>query len=123
MTLVFEVGDVLTSKFGNRWVVEAHDTLADDTPTYVLRNRLEEAPDAVGTVTSGPLPEWAESARRNGRVIWKRPTPRCECPSYAKAKGPYPSGFCPECKLWYPGIDRAKAIELGHIQPPQEPTP
>lgn len=41
----------------------------------------------------------------------------CQCPSYANAKGPYPSGFCPDCGKWYPGIDRAEAIKRGHIPP------
>jgi hypothetical protein len=56
-----------------------------------------------------------------GRDARKRqePTPVCQCPAYASAKGPYPSGFCPDCKEWYPGIDRARAIALGHIQEKQ----
>lgn len=116
---VLEVGDVVVSKFGNRWRVDACAT-TNAQPVYVLRNRLEEVPDAAGTVTSGPLPQWADRVERDGLRIWQRPTPRCECPSYASAKGPYPSGFCPDCGKWYPGIDRAQAIALGHITAPQE---
>lgn len=39
----------------------------------------------------------------------------CECASFAKAKGPYPSGICPECNCWYPGVTRAQAIARGDI--------
>ena len=113
---VLDVGDVVVSKFGNRWRCEAREPLANGEMAYVLRNRLEEAPDAPGTVRSGPLPEWAERVDRDGIRLWQRPTPRCQCESYEKAKGPYPSGFCPECKKWYPGITREQAIARGDIQ-------
>jgi len=111
---VLEVGDVVVSKFGNHWRVEAV-ALTNEHPVYVLRNRPQEAPDAPGTVVSGRLPEWADVVWRDGLRLWKRPTPKCECQSFASAKGPYPSGICPDCKKWYPGIDRARAIALGHI--------
>lgn len=110
-----QVGDVVVSKFRNRWTV----LVAIHEEWYELHNVPPESPKAVGTTYRGPFPEWAETVERNGSRVWQRPTPKCECPAYASAKGPYPSGFCPECQMWYPGIDRKRAIELGHI--PAEP--
>lgn len=112
---VLEVGDVLVSKFGNRWTVVLAGEPGVD--FVVLRNVPPEYPNADGTTRGGPFPEWADRIERNGLRVWQRPTPKCECPSYANAKGPYPSGFCPDCGKWYPGIDRARAIKLGHIPP------
>jgi hypothetical protein len=112
-----EVGDTIVSKFGNLWICEAWQALNDGTRVYVLRNRPQEAPDAVGTVRSGPLPDWANVVIRDSRRVWERPTPQCQCPSFAKAKGPYPSGFCPECKQWYPGVTREQAIARGDLTP------
>ncbi len=106
---VIEIGDVVVSKFGNRWRVEARSHLRSGEWTFVLRNRPEEAPDATGTVVSGMLPEWANEVRRDATIVWKRPTPQCECPYFANANGPYPSGFCPGCGKWYPGVTRAQA--------------
>jgi hypothetical protein len=100
---VIEIGDVVVSKFGNRWRVEAREQLTSGEWAYVLRNKPEEAPDANGTVVSGMLPVWANEVRRNHAIVWMRPTPQCKCPTYANANGPYPSGFCRECGEWYPG--------------------
>jgi hypothetical protein len=111
---IVEVGDVVVSKFGNRWIVEAK-AVTNPEPVYVLRNRPEECPDANGTVFGGAFPQWADRIERKGVRVWQRPTPKCQCPSYANAKGPYPSGFCPECGQWYPGIDRVTALARGHI--------
>lgn len=113
-TIEAEVGDVIVSKFGNRWRVESWQ-VANGERCYVLRNRPQEAPDAKGTVYSGPLPEWAEKLQRDGLWVWQRPTPQCECPAYAKAKGPYPSGFCPDCRKWYPGVTREQAVARGDV--------
>jgi hypothetical protein len=68
-----EIGDVVVSKFGNRWRVEARETLSNGKFAYVLRNKPEEAPDANGTVVSGMLPEWANEVRRDHAIMWKRP--------------------------------------------------
>lgn len=114
--VLVEVGDVVVSKFGNRWRCESWTRLsASGNLAYVLHNTPPECPDAKGTIYSGPLPEWADRVERDGLRVWQRPTPRCQCPSFAKAKGPYPSGFCPDCGKWYPGITRAQAIERGDI--------
>lgn len=108
------VGDIVVSKFGNRWrVVSAGEPGVD---YVVLHNAPPEYPDAPGTTRGGPFPEWAERIERDGLRCWQRPTPQCQCPSYAKAKGPYPSGFCPDCKQWYPGVSREKARARGDIQ-------
>lgn len=108
-----QVGDIVVSKFGNRWKVVA---TGDPRVNYVvLHNVPPECPDAVGTMRGGEFPEWAERIERNGLRVWQRPTPKCECPSYTNSKGPYPSGFCPDCGKWYPGIDRATALARGHI--------
>lgn len=116
--LVLDVGDVVVSKFGNRWRCESWQRLdSSGVVVYVLRNRPQETPDAKGTVYSGPLPEWASRVERNGLRIWLRPTPQCQCPAYANAKGPYPSGFCPDCRMWYGGVTREQAIARGDIQP------
>lgn len=64
-----EVGDTIVSKFGNIWHIEAWDTRRDGERCFVLRNRPDEVPDAKGTVYSGPLPEWARHALRNGESI------------------------------------------------------
>jgi hypothetical protein len=115
-TVDVQTGDIVVSKFGNRWRCEAWQSTSTER-LYVLRNRPQEVPDAHGTVYSGPLPEWADRVERDGLRVWQRPTPKCECPSFAKAKGPYPSGFCPDCGRWFPGVTRAQAIARGDISP------
>ena len=107
------IGDVVVSKFGNRWTVVSVGEPGVDHVT--LRNVPPEYPTADGTTRGGPFPAWADFVERGGERVWTRPMVKCQCPSYAHAKGPYPSGFCPDCKKWYPGIDRARAIALGHI--------
>ena len=77
-----EVGDVVVSKFGNRWSVEAWETLTNGKRAYVLRNKPQETPDASGTVVSGMLPEWAERIERDGLCVWVRPTPKCQCAAW-----------------------------------------
>jgi len=99
-----EVGDVVVSKFGNLWKCEAVDG-----SLYVLRNRPQETPEATGTVRAGPFPAWGNRIQRDGLWLWERPTPRCKCEKYAKAKGPYPSGFCPDCRQWFPGVGPEEA--------------
>ena len=102
------VGDVVVSRFGNRWTCEAVERLADGSQVCVLRNKPPEMPDAPGTVRSGPFPEWAERIVRDGLRFWMRPTPQCQCPAYANAQKGYPSGFCPDCGKWYPGTRAAE---------------
>lgn len=54
-----QVGDVATSRFGNRWKVEAVEVTLSD-------------PEHPGTKRSGELPDWVNAIERNGVVIWRR---------------------------------------------------
>lgn len=83
------IGDVVVSKFGNRWRVVSAGELGVDYVT--LHNVPPESPNADGTIYGGTFPSWADRIERNGLRVWQRPTPKCECPSFANAKGPYPN--------------------------------
>lgn len=52
----------------------------------------------------------------SGTGLEPPPAKICECPAFANAKGPYPSGICPDCDRWYPGMTREEARKRGHVQ-------
>lgn len=70
---MLELGDVIISKFGNRWRVQRWMRRHDGTVSYDLWNVPPEAPDTNGTTRVGSFPEWAAAIERNGVVIWRRP--------------------------------------------------
>jgi len=54
--------------------------------------------------------ETIRDAARHLKAFIGEPKPIiCSCPKFANAKGPYPSGICPDCGQWYPGISRKQA--------------
>ena len=64
------VGDVIVSKFRNRWVCES----ISEARSFTLRNKPQEMPAAKGSAYCGPFPEWAERIERDGVRVWQRPT-------------------------------------------------